>query len=389
MQIEGILITLMDVAAGAFGLFLGFMVLVVISNIILMPKLRDSNYYTGKRLSILVPARNEEQNIENCVLTLVAQDYKDFEIIVLNDNSTDQTGAILERLSKEYSCLKVIKGTPLPKGWLGKNWACMQLAQASSGDYLLFTDADTLHTNTSASASVSLMDSTGAGLLSGIVKQRMDTMGEKLVVPLMLWGMLCFTPVVLMHYMKFSFLTAACGQFMVFNRESYFSVGGHSAVKGRIDEDKEFARVMKQNGFIVIMADATNLISCKMYGGFREAVLGFSKNIFSAFNYRIIPFVFVWLAALACIITPIAYLAIAGSSANPELTSQALILILLSVVIWIAAYWKTRVPYYMTLLYPMSMLIWFYVSMNSMYLALTGKSTWKGRNMPKPKVRFI
>jgi len=176
---------------------------------------------------------------------------------------------------------------------------------------------------------------------------------------------------------------------MVFDRRAYFRVGGHATVKSRVDEDKEFARVMKQNGYSVIMADATNMISCKMYSGFREAVFGFSKNVFSAFNYRILPFVFVWVAALICIITPILYLIFVGYEVNPRLTNQALFLILLSIIIWLMTYWKTKVPYYLTLVYPMSMLIWFYVSMNSMYLSITGKSRWKGRNMPKPKIKLI
>lgn len=390
MQINSILIFIMEVAAGAFSIFLGAIILIVLSNIILIPRLKSSLMTDSTRkVSILVPARNEQDNIENCVRSLMAQDYPNYEIIVLNDNSTDDTEKILERLAEEDSRLKVINGTPLPQGWLGKNWACMQLANASSGELLFFTDADTVHQPFSASASVSLMEDRSPGLLSGFVQQRMDTLGEKLVVPLMLWGMLCFTPVAIMHYMKYSFLTAACGQYMVFDREAYFKVGGHSAVKARVDEDKEFARVMKQEGFSVTMADATRMISCKMYGGFREAIKGFSKNVFSAFNYKILPFVLIWVAAVACIVTPVLYLVFVGYRTNPALTSQAMILVALSLLIWLLTYWKTRVPYYLTLLYPMSMLIWFYVSMNSIYLSITGKSFWKGRNIPKPKIKIL
>lgn len=390
MQFNSILIFIMEIAAGAFSIFLGAIILVVLSNIILIPRLKSSLMTDSTRkVSILVPARNEQDNIENCVRSLMAQDYPNYEIIVLNDNSTDDTGKILERLAEEDDRLKIINGTPLPEGWLGKNWACMQLANASSGELMFFTDADTVHQPFSASASVALMEDRSPGLLSGFVQQRMDTLGEKLVVPLMLWGMLCFTPVAIMHYLKYSFLTAACGQYMVFDRDAYFKVGGHSAVKARVDEDKEFARVMKQQGFSVTMADATRMISCKMYGGFREAIKGFSKNVFSAFNYRILPFVLIWVAAMACIVTPVLYLIFVGYRANPALTSQAMILVALSLLIWLLTYWKTRVPYYLTLLYPMSMLIWFYVSMNSIYLSITGKSFWKGRNIPKPKIKIL
>ncbi|OQB47580.1 MAG: GalNAc(5)-diNAcBac-PP-undecaprenol beta-1,3-glucosyltransferase [Firmicutes bacterium ADurb.Bin153] len=390
MQINDILMYIMEVAAGAFSIFLGILVLVLLSNIILIPCLRNSLVTESTRkLSILVPARNEQDNIEKCVRSLMGQDYPNYEIVVLNDNSTDATGEILERLRLEDPRIRIIDGTPLPQGWLGKNWACMQLAEAATGEILFFTDADTEHEPFSASASVALMEDRNPGMMSGFVKQRMDTLGEKLVVPLMLWGMLCFTPVIVMHYMKYSFLTAACGQYMVFDRKAYFKVGGHSSVKARVDEDKEFARVMKQNGFPVIMADATRMISCKMYGGFKEAVRGFSKNVFSAFNYRVLPFVLVWLAAVTCIVTPVLYLILVDYYANPALANQAMILVVLSLAIWFLTYWKTRVPYYLTLVYPMSMFIWFYVSMNSVYLSITGKSFWKGRNIPKPKIKLM
>lgn len=390
MQIDNFLTILMESASGAFSIFLGALVIIVTSNILLMPRLRTTASKSDKKVSLLVPARNEENVIARCVNSLLLQEYGNYELIVLDDNSTDGTGAILEELAAGHPKMRVIKGKPLPDGWLGKNWACMQLAEEATGDLLMFTDADTWHTVKSVSASVHLMDRTGAGLLSGIVRQQMDTFGEKLVVPLMLWGMICFTPVALMHNIKrLGMLTAACGQFMVFDRDAYYNVGGHSAVKARVDEDKEFARIMKKSGRNVIMADATNTISCKMYGGFRESVRGFSKNIFSAFNYKVLPFVAVWVAAVLCIVAPIAYLATVGYNTDPDLTTQALQLIALAFILWLLTYWKTKVPYYISLLYPVSMVLWFYVSMNSMVIAILGKQNWKSRNLPKPKVKLF
>ena len=98
------------------------------------------------RVSILVPARNEEANIELCVASLLKQAYPEFEVIVLNDNSSDSTGEILQRLAAANPHLTILDGSPLPNGWVGKNWACHQLARAATGTLLLFTDADTDHT---------------------------------------------------------------------------------------------------------------------------------------------------------------------------------------------------------------------------------------------------
>jgi chlorobactene glucosyltransferase len=100
---------------------------------------------TWPRCSVLVPARNEELNIGRCIKSLLDQDYPDFQVIVLDDNSTDQTWQILQELAVKYPGLTLLKGTPLPDDWLGKHWACSQLAQAADGELLVFVDADTYH----------------------------------------------------------------------------------------------------------------------------------------------------------------------------------------------------------------------------------------------------
>jgi len=136
------------------------------------------NFFTVKRfdqyppskiypmVSVLVPARNEALNIAACITSLLEQDYPDFEVIVLNDNSTDETPGILARLSKSHPRLQVLHGSPLPEDWHGKNWACRQLDQAATGELILFTDADTRHTPDMLRASVSALLAEGADLVT-------------------------------------------------------------------------------------------------------------------------------------------------------------------------------------------------------------------------------
>ncbi|NCU32632.1 MAG: glycosyltransferase, partial [Candidatus Moranbacteria bacterium] len=117
-------------------------------------------------LSVLIPARNEEKNIRNAVDSVLKNNYPHLELIVLDDHSTDRTGEILASYSD--SRLSVIKGKPLPKGWIGKNWACHQLSQKAKGDIIVFSDADTLHSSNGLTLLVEKMKLTNADLLSGI-----------------------------------------------------------------------------------------------------------------------------------------------------------------------------------------------------------------------------
>ena len=108
-----------------------------------LPKKTKQNLITKDLVSILVPARNEEDVIESTIQSIINQNYQDFELLILNDNSDDNTKVIIEKYTKQYKNIKLIEGTDLPKGWLGKNWACHQLSQKAKGNYLLFVDADT------------------------------------------------------------------------------------------------------------------------------------------------------------------------------------------------------------------------------------------------------
>ncbi len=136
------------------------------------------------RVSILAPARNEEQNIGPCVESLLAQRYPNYEVIVLNDDSSDRTGEILAQFAVAGDRLRVVNGTPLPPGWLGKNWACHQLAQVADGELLLFVDADTRHSESMLEHAVAALEAEQADLLSAIPREEVVTWAERLVVPI-------------------------------------------------------------------------------------------------------------------------------------------------------------------------------------------------------------
>ena len=201
------------------------------------------------RVSVLVPARNEEANIERCVASLLAQDYPDFEVLVLDDESTDGTGCILARLAAADPRLRVLSGRPLEAGWRGKNWACAQLAAQANGELLFFTDADTHHQPQTLRAFATALIGEGADLLGGFPRQEVETLGEQFIVPFFSWVVYCFTPLALGYRLRFPALSTAVGQALLFRRAAYEGIGGHRAVRAAIVEDLALARQIKAHGY--------------------------------------------------------------------------------------------------------------------------------------------
>ncbi|MBL8005055.1 MAG: glycosyltransferase [Candidatus Kapabacteria bacterium] len=264
---------------------------IAIRNLFLFPKIKKSNTNTNIRtfpkVSIMVPARNEEKSIQACVESLLSMDYPDFEVIVLNDNSTDATGSILESIVERYpEKLTVINGTPLPQGWVGKPWACHQLSQHAKGELLLFTDADTVHSSESLRAVVEYFLTEKVDFVSMIPYEKMDTWGEATIIPMI-------------HYLYFAYLpndwiakkpsvsvSAANGQYMFFKSEVYRAIGGHTAVKNNVVEDVFLARTVKKEGYITGLINGSEIVTCKMYWNFKETFEGFSKNFYPGMSYR-------------------------------------------------------------------------------------------------------
>ncbi len=244
-------------------------------------------------ISILVPARNEEPNIWRCVDSLLNQNYPNFEVIVLNDGSTDQTAGILQKLKALHTRagrLRIVDGRPLPAGWIGKCWACHQLSDEAKGEWLLFTDADTNHRAGALTAAFLLAEERHADLVSLWPHQVTDSAGERLVVPLIQLILVGYCPLWLIDTVRSPRMVAACGQYMLWKKESYRKAGGHEAVKSHLVEDVGLAaRVMKEN-MRLVNADATEAVSTRMYRSFHELWLGLTKNFYTGFGGRPLPF---------------------------------------------------------------------------------------------------
>jgi chlorobactene glucosyltransferase len=361
------------------------------------------NYFTVRRfdqyppaqnlpsVSVLVPARNEACNIEACLTSLLAQDYPRFEVIVLDDQSTDETPQIVARLKRADGRLKVLTGSPRPDGWLGKHWACHQLAQASTGELILFCDADTRHTPNMLRDSVSALIAEKADLVTAFPREEVLTWGEKLLVPVIGWGIFTFIPIRLVQKMRLQALSITIGQFMLFRRLAYDAIGGYEAVRSEIVDDVWLGRHIIAHGLEWRFLDGTRHVSCRMYRSFWEAVGGFSKSLFAVFDFRILPYFLGWLLVGVAFIEPV--VALISRWARHPLTSipldYAVASVVVSILLYMVAYRRFKFPAYLVFYYPLSLALFIMVALRSFFQTARGTATWKDRLLDRVAIRWL
>ena len=372
-------------------IFQAIILLVVVGNIW---RLHRTRRYAAPlvypKVSILVPARNEENNIAGCIYSLLAQDYPSFEVLALDDQSSDSTLSILEKIASSQPKLKVLEGRPIPEGRLGKNWACVQMAQQAQGDLLFFTDADTLHEPRMLRASVTALIGEQADLLTGFPSQEVHSWGERLLVPFFSWACLCFSPLGVAYRLRLPALSIAVGQMMLFRRAAYQEIGGHDRLGSSIIDDLLLARRITAEGLHWRVMNVTDLVKCRMYQGSRAALNGFAKNLFAAFDFSVLRFlfVFVWLAVMFW--EPLVVLALFVFGRAPQARAGELaVCIMLSFLIWLIPYFELGIPFGLAFLYPIALLATEVAAFQSLRLSFAGRLTWKNRKLARPRWRWL
>lgn len=269
--------------------------LIALSNALFFQRLRNANHNFSGLISVLIPARNEEKNISKILGDLIKQDYTHIEIIVFNDSSTDKTREIVSEYAQTDSRIQLVNSKGLPAGWLGKNYACYNLARQAKGNYLLFLDADVRLGSDTISKSIAFAQKYRLGLLSVFPRQLMITKGEWLTVPIMNYILLSLLPLLLVRISGFKSLAAANGQFMFFEAAKYKKYLPHELLKSEKVEDIAIARFYKEKKEKIACLTTTGSIECRMYSGFNEAVNGFSKNVVSYFGNSFLVATAFWL----------------------------------------------------------------------------------------------
>lgn len=337
--------------------------------------------YQDPFISVLVPARNEERGIRECIDSLCNQVYSSYEVLVLDDGSTDSTPDILKELIEQYpDTLTIITGSSLPKDWIGKSHACYQLSMKAKGEYLLFTDADTNHSPYSLLSLVRTSRHYQADLLTAVPNQKLSSFWEHLMIPFMhvlYHGYLPNSMIYSNHDSRFS---AANGQIMLFRYDAYQEIDGHKSVKSSLVEDIDIAKKIKQNKSKVVLANAIDIVSCTMYSGFNEVFMGFSKNFYSGLSERFSVFLFFVFHLFTAYVLPPIIVIFALISGNAELMQWGLLLTILGIFIRLSSTIQFSLPFFHIFLQPLSALFAIVIAGNSFLWSLPNSGRkWKGR----------
>ena len=374
---------------------LGIALLQLLCNLATIPKLRSVRFQTGStpKVSVLIPARNEALNISACVSSLLAQDYPNFSVHVLDDHSSDETAQLVRDIGLTEANGGLISGAPLPAGWVGKNWACHQLSQlpqSAQSEFLLFTDADTIHQPNALRALVEIAQQHGASLTSAWPEQITVSPVEKLVVSLLPFSGILFYPHLLFsvlgtrpHWRKKvpeklrRTLGAANGQVLLFTKAAYEAVGGHDALRSHLVEDVALGRAVAarmHEGLWLLNCDGAGLIRCRMYRSAAEVWEGFTKNVRAAFESSHLGFWAAGIIQLALFLLPFGlFLGPKSHSLFPQAELLIILLMRALTTLFLGGSWLS------VALHPLAYLIALSIGLNSWRRSMGPGVVWKGR----------
>ena len=348
------------------------------------PSLMSAPPASGRMLSIIVPARNEAAVIETVLTSILATTYRPFELLVVDDRSTDDTAAIVERLGA--GSIRLVRGAELPPGWYGKPWACYQGYQAAKGELLLFTDADTKHEPELLARAIGALLHENAGLVTVSPHQRCISFWERVVMP-QIWFLLAlrYQPARVNRSRKARDVIAN-GQFILVTRQAYEAAGTHEAVRHDVAEDLGLAQAFLRHGQKLHFAFAERLMETRMYHGLAHLIEGWSKNIYLGGRRsfpdepvlrNLVPAMLI-VAMLVWLAPPAVLLASALVPALGPLRRAALAATGLSALFWMLMCYGMKIPLRYGPAYPLGALTALYIILRSSWRG-GRRVEWRGR----------
>jgi len=339
------------------------------------PQLRDyPPAAAGPLISVVIPARNEARNIERCVRSILAATYPNIEVIVVDDRSTDGTSDLVDRLG-----VRLVRGSELPAGWFGKQWALVQGYRVARGELLLFADADTKHEPELIARAVTALATERVDLFSVIPRQEMVTFWERLIQPHVFLALQARVgDLRRLNRTRIAWNAIANGQFILVTRGSYEAAGTHEAVKTSVADDLMLAQTYVRQGLDIFLAHAASDMTTRMYGSLGEIVAGWSKNLALGaplmappvrWVRTLLPY-FMWMPALLWVSPPVAWAAFGWDFAA--------IATVASLITWIGIYAGERAPLHYALLYPLGAVMVAFIMIRSAWRG-GSKVEWRGR----------
>ena len=359
----------------------GLALIRTIINLALIPRLHaDLRSAYEPLVSVIIPARDEARVIERTVRAFLAQTYPNFEVIVVNDRSTDGTGEILRALYDDR--LTVIDGDEPPAGWLGKPWALCQGSLIARGELLLFVDADVVYAPAAIRAAVAHREMRQTALLSLLPHFEMRGLGENAAMPML--AMFCFTfmPTWMSNRTRFAALAIGGGTGNLVTRSAYAAAGGHEALRDAVVDDVALARLVRHNGGTTEVVRADELVSLRMYHGLAEVVEGFTKNAFAIYGRNYVFGLLINAAALIFHILPYV-LAFAGDRTG---VATVVIISITRLILFRSLRYRLDSALF---LHPVMVAIWIWIFLRSMWLTgIRRKLLWRGRTYDARATRF-
>lgn len=235
-------------------------------------------------LTVIIPVRDEEKNIAKCLDSLLNQSFKDFDIVVVSDESIDRTEEIVENYKETNSNIFLLKIQNKPEGWIGKNYALFLGQQYAKGEFLLFLDADVELNEKCIEITLNSLVGTSVNIISYAAYQECKSLVEYTVQPLIFHVLNNLYPLEKISSNK-SKITALNGIFIMISRENYKLLGTHEAIKDKILEDVEFAKIARKQNLNISFSYAPQLIKVRMYDNFKDLFIGWSKNFYALLGY--------------------------------------------------------------------------------------------------------
>ena len=338
-------------------------------------------------VSVVIPARNEARNVARCLASVLGNNYPAFDVVVVDDQSSDGTGDIARSTAAGDRRVQVIETGSPPEGWFGKQWACQTGANATEGEILLFADADTVQSRDLITRSVNMIQRRSADLFSILGRQELGSFWERLVQP-QVFGIMSvrYGGTESITRSRFVSNKIANGQCLFVRRDSYEELGGHSLVKSHVADDLMMAQRYFARGKRVVVAEGLNQLSTRMYTSLAELIGGWGKNVFAAgrdsvpfgwFGRKLFPFLLFSGPTFGFV--PAVVLLLGAVVALPQSVFVWAIIAQAALLLWWGyVYWQIDESPLYALLAPLGALVVFYIFFRA---ALRGnRVVWKGRS---------
>lgn len=328
-------------------------------------------------VSFVVPARDEQRGIGRAVSSFCQQDYPDFEVIVVNDRSTDDTGRILAELQEKFTNLNVVDGAEPPEGWLGKPNALCQGESLANGEWILMADADSVLDPQVLRRAVAYGIQEGVGMVT--VRPRLVSQGvlEAVLMSGLNFAFFVTLPIFLVRHSKIAIFATGSPVFNLIRRDALRACGGFASLKRAVVDDVEIGFRVKRAGFGIAVAFSGKLINHRMYDGARATVRGFLKTTFPVIKR--VPWLLLLYYLGGSILSFLPYYGFVNGLVHGEISVPATISLILMHTVFAGIAWHYQEPWYIIFLNPLREVGWLWIYTRSFIVYMRKGLVWRGR----------